>query len=442
MVVCYSSRMTQLSAEQQSGIEEINKWYEDAVDGLRGPFRLFGPAGTGKTTMAKAIPAALGVSAQFMAYTGKAAHVLQRKGVAGARTIHSSIYYPTADEEAKRELAAKRVELDDLTHTLGLHDGGLSEGDPNRERVATLESEITELEARSKRMAWEWNPDAFAETMPGVLILDEVSMVGAKLADDLARYGIPIIVLGDPAQLPPVDGGGYYIDGTPDYMLEEIHRQALESPVLELATRIRLSQGAGLGMTRNDTEPASVGAAMEADQVIVWSNKRRWTMVNVMRRKWGRPEGEPVAGDRIMCLTNNRDLGVFNGQQFTVVETKRAVMGPTLTLLDDDGHTRSIPCFADGFAGLETEKIAKNSGSGMRGGRMLATFGQVITCHKAQGSEWDSVYVVNEIPNMMAMDARRKGPKEAEAQARKWLYTAVTRAAERVTITTPNRNAR
>jgi exodeoxyribonuclease-5 len=161
-----------------------------------------------------------------------------------------------------------------------------------------------------------------------------------------------------------------------------------------------------------------------------------------MRRRWGRPEGTPVAGDRIMCLTNNRDLGVFNGQQFTVLESKDAVMGPTLTLQDDDGRTRSIPVFADGFAGLEMERQAKGSGAGLRGGRMLATFGQAITCHKSQGSEWGHVYVVNEIPNMMAMDTKRQGPKEAEAKARQWLYTAVTRASDRVTITTPNRNAR
>ena len=141
-----------------------------------------------------------------------------------------------------------------------------------------------------------------------------------------------------------------------------------------------------------------------------------------------------------MCLTNNRDLAVFNGQQFTVLESREAAMGPTLTLQDDDGHTRTIPTFADGFAGMELEKQAKGSGSGIRGPRMLATFGQVITCHKSQGSEWGSVYVVNELANMMAMTTRSEGPKAAEAQARRWLYTAVTRAADRVTITTPQRS--
>jgi exodeoxyribonuclease-5 len=427
--------MTQLSGEQLAGIEEIKKWYEDAVDGMRGPFRLFGPAGTGKTTMAKAIPAALGVGARFMTYTGKAAHVLGRKGVV-ARTIHSSIYYPLADEEAKRRLAEARRELERQE----LADQSMPEYS-NPKVAAELREEIADLEARSRRMSWEWNPEAMADN-PGVLILDEVSMVNERLAGDIEAYGIPVLVLGDPAQLPPVEGGGHYINAQPDFMLEEIHRQALESPVLELATRIRLSQGRGLGITSTDTVPASISDALEHDQVIVWSNKRRWAMISAMRKRLGYPEGEPVPGDRVMCLSNNKDLAVFNGQQFTVLAAKPTPLGPTLTLMDDDGHERTIPTFADGFMGLELEKQAKGSGAGFRGGRMLATFGQAITCHKSQGSEWDSVYVVNELPAMMWMTERKDGFKAAEAQGRRWLYTAVTRAANKVTITAPPRGNR
>lgn len=414
-----------LTAEQNAGIEEIKKWYEDACDGMRGAFLLTGPAGTGKTTMAKAIPTALGVSARFMAFTGKAAHVLTRKGVP-AKTIHSSIYYPMADEEAKARLKEARRELAEAL---------------DDESKAALETEVADLEARARRVSWEWNPEAMNDN-PGVLILDEVSMVGRNLAEDLERYNIPIIVLGDQAQLPPVEGGGYYINRVPDYMLETIHRQALDSPVLNLATRIRLSQGAGLGLERTDTTAASLAAAAEADQVIVWSNKRRWAMIDGLRRRAGFEPGVPTVGDRIMCLTNNKDLAVFNGAQFTVLEATPAALGPTLRVLDDDGHERVIPTFTDGFQGFDLERQAKQSGSGIRGGRMLATFSQAVTCHKAQGSEWDHVYVVNELPNMMSMVTRKEGIRAAEAQGRQWLYTAVTRAAKEVTVTTPARSSR
>jgi exodeoxyribonuclease-5 len=188
-----------LSPEQASGIEEIKKWYQDAVDGLRGCFRLFGPAGTGKTTMAKAIPGALGTTARFMTYTGKAAHVLGRKGVE-AKTIHSSIYYPVSNSEAKAKLEecwkeAERLELADQSAP--------EHSDPNR--LKELRLEIQDLEGQARRLSWEWNPEAMSD-MPGVLILDEVSMVNGKLAQDIEAYGIPVIVLGDPAQLPPVGG--------------------------------------------------------------------------------------------------------------------------------------------------------------------------------------------------------------------------------------------
>jgi ATP-dependent exoDNAse (exonuclease V) alpha subunit len=73
----------------------------------------------------------------------------------------------------------------------------------------------------------------------------------------------------------------------------------------------------------------------------------------------------------------------------------------------------------------------------MRGDRLLCTFAQAITVHKAQGSEAERVYVVNETPGMVAMTTKREGRTEALAQARRWLYTAVTRARSEVIITKP-----
>lgn len=417
--------MTTLTAQQRAGIEKIRQWYHDQEQGFGADnFRLFGPAGTGKTTMAKAIPSALGLTnVRYGTFTGKAAHVLRSKGAGPVSTIHSGIYYPTTSEDAKERLRLAQVELARLT----------AEPAPTGmecARMASLPGEIQILQAESRRLAWEWNPMsewASAE----LIILDEVSMVGAKLAADIEAYGVPVLVLGDPAQLPPVDGGGYYTDAEPDFLLTEIHRQALESPVLELATRIRLSTDSRLGLTPADTEPASVDAAMEADQVLVWSNRRRWAMITVMRRKLGFPEGKVVPGDRIMCLTNNKELAVFNGQQFTVLDAGR--------LQDDEGRVRDIEMYDDGFAGMEMQKQAKDGGLGIRGKKMLATYAQAITVHKAQGSEWPHVYVVDETPAMMSMVARREGAAAALEQGRQWLYTACSRASDQVTVTAARR---
>jgi exodeoxyribonuclease-5 len=219
--------------------------------------------------------------------------------------------------------------------------------------------------------------------------------------------------------------------------LTEILRQALDNPITALATRIRTSKGAGLGLTRDDFRPASIREAATFDQVLVWTNKKRWALVRAIREIQGLPKDGPGAGDRIMCLTNNKDLAVFNGQQFEVLESTPGTLGPTLRVRTDEGSERAIPAFSDAFMGQEIQEQAKNSGAGRTGGRMLATYAQAITVHKSQGSEYERVYVTNEVDNMISMVRRQKGPAEAIAQGRQWLYTAVTRARGEVVITAP-----
>jgi exodeoxyribonuclease-5 len=427
--------MTQLTAEQMAGIEKIRAWHSGAFGA--DVFRLFGPAGTGKTTMAHAIPEALGLrSVAYGAYTGKAVHVLRGKGCQPASTIHSAIYMPTQDAEARAALQVVRAELAGLVSD-AQNNPHTPLGNPSAmtERMTELESEIESLEAQCRQVSWEWNPISPWSSLD-LIILDEVSMVDAKLAADIERYGVPVLVLGDPAQLPPVEGGGYYTEATPDHLLTEIHRQALESQPLRLATSIRTSTGTTLGLAGTDYSAPSLARAMQSDQLLCWTNKRRWIVINAIRTKLGRTPGVPEAGDRIMCLTNNKDLAVFNGAQFHVLDvTADSGLGPTLRVRgEDDGHERDIPCFSDGFRGREAQDTAKRSGAGRGGQRMLATFANAITVHKAQGSEWPDVYVVDETPAMISMTAKREGAEQAWSDARRWAYTAVSRASKSVTI--------
>lgn len=440
--------MTDLTAQQALGMEKIKQWYEQAQhvgqDAFSADvFRWFGYAGTGKTFSAARVPEALGIErVAFGTYTGKAASVLrrslQRYGVSfPVTTIHSAIYFPTTSAEARAALLAAQMELMDTRQAL---EGQPGEAETIGKRIAELEAEMVELEANARRLSFEFNPDGPWAGLD-LIVLDEVSMVNAKLAADIESYGVPILVLGDPAQLPPVEGGGYYTDAEPDHLLTDVQRQALDNPVLELATRVRESTTASLGLRSStssgggDTEQRSLTAAMEHDQVLCWTNKRRWAMINAMRRKLGRPEGAVVPGDRIMCLTNNKDLAVFNGEQFEVLAVTEGTLGPTLTVRTETGATRTIAAYIAGFEGQDGQVRAKNSGLGGRGQRMLATFAQVITVHKAQGSEWDSVYIVNELPGLVSVTSKRKGSQEGIAEGRRWLYTAITRARERVTIT-------
>ena len=456
--------MIKLSDQQAAGLDKVINWYEGrrfhTIPGsafAADVFTWFGYAGTGKTFTAARIPEALGIErVVFGTYTGKAASVLRRSlnryGVDyPVSTIHSAIYFPTTSAAAKEALELAQEELAELGNVQDVLNQ-MPDDDPRRNayviehgwadliefsahRSQVLES-IPELEANAKRLRWEWNPEsdwAYAD----LIVLDEVSMVNAKLAADIEAYGVPILVLGDPAQLPPVEGGGYYTDREPAVLLTDIQRAALDSPVTELATRVRQSQGSGLGLRPGDMRARSLKEAMEADMVLVWTNKRRWSMIQAIRNRLDRPAGQPVPGDVIMNLANSKDMAVFNGQMFTVLDTKRSQLGWDMTVRDEEGNERPLYSYPDGFIGQDEQARAKNTGLGVRGERALCTFAQAITVHKAQGSEAEKVYVINETPDMIAMIAKWEGGRAALEQARRWLYTAVTRAREQVIITQP-----
>jgi hypothetical protein len=106
---------------------------------------------------------------------------------------------------------------------------------------------------------------------------------------------------------------------------------------------------------------------MDHDQIICWRNATRWSLIEKIRAKLGRPAGQVVAGDRVMCLTNNRTMGIFNGQQFTVMDARPGALGPELELMDDDGDVRRMLAHSDGFQGRVAQDQAKGLNLGGRG---------------------------------------------------------------------------
>lgn len=100
--------------------------------------------------------------------------------------------------------------------------------------------------AEMKRPRFALNPKSDAAHAK-LIVLDEVSMVGEEMARDLMSFGKPILVLGDPGQLPPIQGEGAFTKTAPDIMLTEIHRQAAESAIIRLATMAREGLPIGFG---------------------------------------------------------------------------------------------------------------------------------------------------------------------------------------------------
>lgn len=415
--------------QQTQAVEKISAWYRGDAQ----VFRLFGYAGTGKTTLARHIVDQLGIGALFTAFTGKAAYVLRTKGCEGATTIHSLIYTP--QEKVRIKLDALHKKLD-------------AETDPAERDV--IERAIKVETDRLDTPDFILREDSPLDGAP-LLVLDEVSMVGTRIAADLLSFNTKLLVLGDPAQLPPVDGGGYFINADPDHLLTEIHRSALDSPVTRLATSVRMSPPGDrtLGMAGMDGDSGRKAAVTRDelagfDQVLVGTNRTRWQAIHLLRGLQGLAGPTPVPGDRIIGLANSVEADIFNGQQFTVLSILDNQPLPEhadrirLLVEDDAGHRRPLTTWLAGFTGIEGEKQAKREG---RGSVAACTFGQAITCHKSQGSQWGNVLVVDEswiFARAEAQEAQRTGhPDPATAghvAGQRWLYTSITRAAERVVV--------
>lgn len=367
--------MPTFSPQQDAAMSAVARWLRSrpGENGHPQVFRLFGYAGTGKTTIARHLAEAIDGKVAYAAFTGKAALVMRSKGCAGAGTIHSLIYRARAENE--------------------------------------------------EAPTFVLNPEGPASKAK-LIVIDECSMVDEELGRDLLSFGVPVLVLGDPAQLPPVRGGGFFTEAEPDAMLTDVHRQAVDNPIVQMALTVReggrLAQGAygqSRVISRNAVEREAV---MAADQVLVGTNKTRRAYNARIRELLGRSSPMPVAGDKLVCLRNDRTKGLLNGGLWIVGElrtSKSQLVTMRVTPEEDPtGKPVKVSVFPQFFQGTEEElpyELRRHSDE--------FDYGYALTVHKAQGSQWDHVYLFDE---SWAFRENRQ----------RWLYTALTRAAVSVTV--------
>ena len=372
----------QFSPQQDEALKAVARWLKDGRTPL---FRLFGYAGTGKTTLARYFAEHVDGDVQFAAFTGKAAQVLRSKGATNARTIHSLIYRPRGEEEVADETTGKTS----FAPTFSL----------NRQSPV----------ARAK-----------------LIIVDECSMVDEQLGRDLMSFGTPILVLGDPGQLPPISGGGFFTEAEPDMLLTEIHRQARDNPIIAMALGVR----EGRELMHGDYGTAQVIAkgdvtqdlVLDADQVLVGTNRTRRRYNMRLRELKGFTANYPQAGDKLVCLRNDPAKGLLNGSLWKVMTASRETVKPGINILvtpEEDDPDR-------GAAKIKLLKAAFDDPDADIPWQTKKRFddfdyGYALTVHKAQGSQWDNVVLFDE--SFAFRDTRER-----------WLYTAITRAAERLTI--------
>jgi exodeoxyribonuclease-5 len=226
--------------------------------------------------------------------------------------------------------------------------------------------------------------------------------------------------------LPPISGGGFFTEHEPDFLLSEIHRQARDNPIIRLALDVREGREFGYGdygaakvISKTDVTQDLV---LGADQVLVGTNRTRRRYNQRLRELKGFSAAFPQAGDKLVCLRNDPAKGLLNGSLWKVMTSSRETVKPGINLLvspEDEEPGRGVAKikllkaqFDDPDAEIpwQTKKRFDDF-----------DYGYALTTHKAQGSQWDDVVLFDE--SFAFRDTRER-----------WLYTAITRAAERLTV--------
>ena len=358
-----------------------------------------GYAGSGKSTLIKFIVAALNCDEDdvvFTSLTGKATQVLLKKGNKNVSTLHKLLY--------------------------------------------------------------EWRPlpsggyfKKPVEDIPyKVVVVDEVSMVPKSLIQALLSYDVYVLFCGDPFQLPQINKeDSHDLLDHPHIFLDEIMRQAAESEIIRISMDIRegkeLQRYLGKEAMVLNKEELNEGMLTWADQVICAKNETRYSLNMKMKELNGKGD-KPSNGDKIICLRNywetisntenplvNGTIGYMENIYTSYIQYPKYLGGLCIPYLSIDFISDSEDKFKINIDEhkLKTEqnlltwetsfKINKNNK--YKGSIPLEfAYGYAITCHRAQGSEWDKVLVVEE-----------SFPFKKEEHAR-WLYTAATRASEKLVI--------
>ena len=363
-----------------------------------------GYAGSGKSTLVRFIINALDVDEDevcYCAFTGKAAEVLRKKGNKNVCTLHKLLY-----------------------ESIPKPTGGFF---------------------RKPKPRIDYT----------IIVVDEISMAPKTLMDLLFKHQVYVICLGDPFQLPPIDKeeDNHLLD-YPHIFLDEIMRQAQESEIIRLTMKIRNQEPIeyfnGKEVKIIPSSYLNTGILQWGDQILTATNAKRHSINNQMRALQGRFE-EPVDGDKVICLRNYWEDLSLNGD---------ALINGTIGILSDSFQTwREIPRFIksnirkfDVLVGNiivpETNDIYENTEMDHQMiitgekccdwrlsyelGKLRPRYGEIvpkefayayaITGHKAQGSEWPNVVVLEE-----------SFPFDKTEHAR-WLYTCCTRASEKLVL--------
>lgn len=379
-----------LTDDQIIALYKLMDWYSDPKSSQ--VFTIDGTSGSGKSTLIAAFAEYMNLTPGdyiYSCFTGKAVNVLSSKGVP-ACTIHRLIYYVQKIKKNKKT------------------------------EYKFILKEPNELKYK-------------------LIILDEYSMIGDKLFEDLLSFGIKIVLTGDSNQLPPVNDNK--IDVNFDAELRQVVRQAKDSPILKLASKVLNDEPIGYGALSEKVmvvHKEDIPDELLIDpklQIICGYNTTRMDINKKIRKLKGNYTRYPVPGDRLVCTSNDwsllvgKNMALTNGMQGTLLDIKfpedgyypddELALNPNkkkdprwwvfYAQIQFDGVEEPTSLYINRacFDNQYQELIDEENGHWFE-------FGYAMSCHKSQGSEYDNVLVIY----------------EPVGDPKRWLYTAITRAKE------------
>lgn len=431
-----------LSADQRTAYDSIVRWMGDTSAFNGSVLTLGGYAGSGKSTLVSFVAEQTDLPA-FVAYTGKATSVLRRKlRAAGTETVERAVRRDTFDE---------RRPFCGTIHSLIYRpcDCRELEAEDDKDKEEKPKDEPCKL-CDDKG----WVRREVLDRNYGLIIVDEASMVDDNMLQDLKSYGTPILAVGDHGQLPPVSGVGSLMKA-PHLRLEKIHRQAEGNPIIALSKYIR--EEGRLPEHVSDSEYVRFGQMRFHERLIeeryvgasparllemslaCYRNSTRVGLNATVRRVLGHKGKPPPAGEHVICLRNMKAEGgrqpVANGMRGVLTSDMREAKSKhhvtaSIEFPEDGIKAANYTMLSKQFGREATfqnpNDLARETGGDVRSfstAGSLFDFGYAMTVHKMQGSQFDDLVVCVERP----------GPVSDE-DWRRWLYTAVTRAAKKLTV--------
>lgn len=385
----------ELGTEQVFAVYDAEDWWHKSNEQI---FEIMGPAGSGKTTIILYLIERLGLTLEqvlFVAYMGKAAMVMAQKGLP-AKTIHSTIYR-----------YEKEMVVEDGHIVLNAN------GRPKTKLVQQLKDKI------SNKIK--------------LIVVDEGGLVNEEIGRDLASFGVPIIALGDPNQLPPIFGKSFFFKH-PNVILTKVMRQAEGNPIIWLSQEVLQGNRLQKGIYGNSAviSKSDLNEYMfsQADEVITYTNRLRYEVNNLFREQFKKIKrlDTPVVGEKVVCRKNNWSKCIDDNVYLTNGTTGYI---DYVDMSKFDGSKFKMDFLPDfsltPFKNLQVDykamyaKPNEDVSSGYDFTTDKFEFGYAITTHMSQGSQFDNVLLL--VEDCMPSNIRKN-----------ILYTGITRAVQRITI--------